>query len=67
MEEKEIMSDEEALKYAVQTLQEADDLLEITDEERAELAEVIHTLSSLLDCYEKHSFGFLTLEDEDNE
>ena len=38
-----------------------------TDEERAELSEVINTLSSMKDSYESCNFGFLTLDDEEQE
>ena len=68
MTEQEPMTDEEALKYAIETLEEAEMLFGVNDDEdKAELSEVIHTLSSLLDSYEKCSFGFLTLEDEEDE
>ena len=66
MKQKEIMTDEEALKYAIENLEDAERLLDLPDQDRAELSEVIHTLKSLLDSYEKCSFGFLTLGDEED-
>ena len=67
MKQKEIMTDEEALKYAIENLEDAERLLDIPDEDRAELAEAIPTLKSMLESYEKCSFGFLTLEDSEDE
>ena len=67
MTEQEPMTDEEALKYAIETLEEAEMHFELIDEGKAELAEVKQTLGSLLESYEKCSFGFLTLEDEEDE
>ena len=67
MKQNEIMTDEEALKYAIENLEDAERLLDIPDEDRAELAEAIHTLKSMLESYEKCSFGFLTLEDSEDE
>ena len=66
MKQKELMTDEEALKYAIENLEDAERLLDLPDHDKAELAEVIHTLKSLLDSYEKCSFGFLTLGDEED-
>jgi len=67
MKQKEIMTDEEALKYAIENLEDAERLLDLPDHDKAELAEVIHTLRSILESYEKCTFGFLTLEDEEDE
>ena len=64
MKQKEIMTDEEALKYAIENLEDAERLLDIPDEDRAELAEAIQTLKSILDSYEKCSFGFLGGEED---
>ena len=66
MTEQEPMTDENALEYALCVLQEQDVHCS-TDEERAELSEVIHTLSSMKDSYESCNFGFLTLDDEEQE
>lgn len=62
------MTDEEALKYAIETLEEADANFQLDEESTAELHEVTQTLKCILDSYEKCSFGFLTMEgNEDGE
>ena len=74
--EHEIMSDETALQYAIETLEEIQQsfeesfhlsLEEVDDEERAELSLVIQTLSSMLTSYADCSFNFLTLDDMEEE
>ena len=66
MTEQEPMTDEYALQYALETLQDLDEHCD-NDEQRAELNEVIQTLSSMKASYEQCSFGFLTLETEEEE
>ncbi len=58
------MTDEHALQYAIEALSDLDAHCS-TEEERAELTEVIHTLSSLKKSYDDCTFGFLTLNDEE--
>lgn len=61
----EIMSDEFALKYAMETLQDLDEHCD-NNEQQAELAEVINVLSSILDTYTTLECN-ITLEEEDVE
>jgi len=49
-EQEEIMTDEFALKYTLETLQDLDEHCD-NDEQRAELSEVISVLSSMLETY----------------
>ena len=58
------MTDETALQYAIEALCDLDAHCS-TEEERAELTEVIHTLSSMKKSYDDCTFGFLTLDDEE--
>jgi len=60
MIEQEPMTDEEALKYAIETLEEAEAHYTLDEGATAELHEVTQTLKNILDSYEKCSFGFLT-------
>ena len=60
MKQQEPMTDEQALKYAIETLEEADAYYTLDDASTAELHEVTQVLKNLLDSYEKCSFGFLT-------
>ena len=60
------MTDEEALKYAIETLEEADAHYTLDDISTAELHEVTQTLKAILESYEKCSFGFLTAGGEEN-
>ena len=63
----EIMSDEDAIRYSLETLVDLDDHC-TSEEQRAELAEVISVMTSLLDSYENCTFGQLTIgEEEDGE
>jgi len=66
MTEQELMTDETALQYAIEALCDLDAHCS-TEEERAELTEVIHTLSSMKKSYDDCTFGFLTLDDEEGE
>tara|TARA_R110000824_G_scaffold395054_2_gene595335 strand:- start:3152 stop:3361 length:210 start_codon:yes stop_codon:yes gene_type:complete len=66
MKKQEPMTDEEALKYALETLEEAEAHYTLDEEATAELHEVTHTLRSILDSYEKCSFGTLTLGEEED-
>lgn len=61
----EIMSDEFALKYAMETLQDLDEHCD-NNEQQAELAEVINVLSSILDTYTTLECN-ITLGEEDVE
>ena len=63
----EIMTDEDAIRYSLETLVDLDDHC-TSEEQRAELAEVISVMTSLLDSYENCTFGQLTIgEEEDGE
>jgi len=63
----EIMSDEEAIRYSLETLVDLDDHC-TSEEQRAELAQVVAVMESILDSYENCTFGQLTIgEDEDVE
>lgn len=50
MTEEEIMTDEFALKYAIETLHDLDEHSD-NDEQRVELAEVVSVLKSMLETY----------------
>jgi len=52
----EIMTDEDALQYALETLQDLDEHCD-NDEQRAELAEAISVLGSMLDTYQSMTRG----------
>jgi hypothetical protein len=66
-QQNEIMSDEDALRYSLETLVDLDDHC-TSEEQRAELAQVISVMESLLDSYENCTFGQLTIgEEEDGE
>ena len=66
-QQNEIMSDEDALRYSLETLVDLDDHC-TSEEQRAELAQVISVMESLLDSYANCTFGHLTLgEEEDGE
>lgn len=67
MIEQEPMTDEEALKYAIETLEEAEAHYTLDEGATAELHEVTQTLKNILDSYDKCSFGFLTMSDEEQE
>tara|TARA_R100001082_G_scaffold94917_1_gene61995 strand:- start:899 stop:1111 length:213 start_codon:yes stop_codon:yes gene_type:complete len=58
------MTDEHALQYAIEALSDLD-VQCTTEEERAELNETIQTLESLKKAYDDCTFGFLTLDDEE--
>ena len=58
------MTDEHALQYAIEALSDLD-VQCTTEEERAELNETIQTLESLKKAYADCTFGFLTLDDEE--
>jgi len=63
----EIMSDEDAIRYSLETLVDLDDHC-TSEEQRAELAQVVSVMTSLLDSYENCTFGQLTIgEGEDGE
>jgi len=55
-EQTEIMTDENALNYAIKALQDLDEHCD-NDEQRAELAEAISVLSSMLDTYQSMTKG----------
>lgn len=59
------MTDEHALQYAIEALCDLD-VQCTTEEERAELSETIQTLESMKKSYEDCTFGFLTLDDEED-
>ena len=61
----EIMSDEDALRYSLETLVDLDDHC-TSEEQRAELAQVISVMESLLDSYANCTFGQLTLGEEED-
>jgi len=50
IEQQEMMTDEFALKYAIETLQDLDEHCD-NEEQRAELSEVISVLTSMLETY----------------
>jgi|TARA_R100000005_G_C4977387_1_gene188322 hypothetical protein len=65
MNTQEPMTDEHALQYAIEALCDLDVHCN-TEEERAELNEVVHTLTSMKKSYDDCTFGFLTLDDEED-
>lgn len=60
------MTDEYALQYTLETLQDLDEHC-TNDDQRAELSEVISVVRSILDSYENCSFGLLQVGEEDVE
>ena len=62
--EHEIMSDETALQYAIETLQDLDEHCD-NDEQRAELSEALSVLGSMLDTYSTLSCNITLGEEED--
>ena len=66
-QQNETMSDEDAIRYSLETLVDLDDHC-TSEEQRAELAQVISVMSSILYSYENCNFGELTIgEEEDGE
>lgn len=65
-EQEEIMTDEFALKYAIETLQDLDEHCD-NDEQRAELSQVIGVLSSMLQSYTSFQCNVTIGEEEDAE
>jgi len=65
-QQNEIMSDEDALRYSLETLQDLDEHC-TSEEQRAELAQVISVMESLLDSYANCTFGDLTIGEEEND
>lgn len=64
--DEEIMTDEFALKYALETLQDLDEHCD-NDEQRAELSEVISVLSSKLETYSTLNCNITLGGEEDGE
>ena len=65
-QQNEIMSDEDALRYSLETLVDLDDHC-TSEEQRAELAQVISVMQSILNSYETCTFGDLTIGEEEND
>tara|TARA_R110000824_G_scaffold401664_1_gene613477 strand:+ start:3699 stop:3911 length:213 start_codon:yes stop_codon:yes gene_type:complete len=67
MTKQEPMTDEYALKYAIETLEECEYLYDPEEDAKVELHEVTQTLKYILDSYEKFPFHDLNLhlEEED--
>ena len=63
-EQTEIMTDEDALNYALETLQDLDEHCD-NDEQRAELSEALSVLGSMLDTYSTLSCNITLGEEED--
>lgn len=63
-EQTKIMTDEDALNYAIKALQDLDEHCD-NDEQREELAEAISVLSSMLDTYSTLSCNITLGEEED--
>ena len=63
-EQTEIMTDEDALNYAIKALQDLDEHCD-NDEQREELAEAISVLSSMLDTYSTLSCNITLGGEED--
>lgn len=63
-EQTEIMTDEDALQYALETLQDLDEHCD-NDEQRAELSEALSVLGSMLDTYSTLSCNITLGEEED--
>jgi len=63
-EQTEIMTDENALNYAIKALQDLDEHCD-NDEQREELAEAISVLSSMLDTYSTLSCNITLGGEED--
>ena len=61
----EIMTDEDAIRYSLETLVDLDDHC-TSEEQRAELAQVISVMTSLLDSYENCTFGNLMIGGEED-
>lgn len=64
--DEEIMTDEEALQYSLETLNDLEAHCD-NDEQRAELAQVISVITSILDSYTTCTFGLVPVEDEEDE
>ena len=62
----EMMSDEDAIRYSLETLVDLDDHC-TSEEQRAELAQVISVMQSILNSYETCTFGDLTIGEEEND
>lgn len=65
IDQEEIMTDEFALNYAIETLQDLDEHCD-NDEQRAELSEVISVLTSMSESYKHCSFGLVSIEEEED-
>ena len=65
-QQNEIMSDEDAIRYSLETLVDLDDHC-TSEEQRAELAQVISVMQSILNSYETCTFGDLTIGEEEND
>jgi hypothetical protein len=63
-EQTKIMTDEDALNYAIKALQDLDEHCD-NDEQREELAEAISVLSSMLDTYSTLSCNITLGGEED--
>tara|TARA_R110000822_G_scaffold115292_1_gene247064 strand:- start:22 stop:234 length:213 start_codon:yes stop_codon:yes gene_type:complete len=64
-QQNEIMSDEDAIRYSLETLVDLDDHC-TSEEQRAELAQVVSVMESILDSYANCTFGQLTLGEEED-
>ena len=64
-QQNEIMSDEDAIRYSLETLVDLDDHC-TSEEQRAELAQVISVMTSPLDSYENCTFGNLMIGGEED-
>lgn len=66
IDREEMMNDEFALNYAIETLQDLDEHCD-NDEQRAELSEVVSVLSSMLQTYSSFQCNVTIEEEEDAE
>ena len=64
-QQNEIMTDEDAIRYSLETLVDLDEHC-TSEEQRAELAQVISVMTSLLDSYENCTFGNLMIGGEED-
>tara|TARA_R110002167_G_scaffold61381_1_gene173171 strand:- start:162 stop:374 length:213 start_codon:yes stop_codon:yes gene_type:complete len=64
-QQNEIMSDEDALRYSLETLVDLDDHC-TSEEQRAELAQVVSVMESILDSYANCTFGNLMIGGEED-